>query len=46
MWILGIVGDWKNHFTKEQHEQFMELFDEKLKDYPVLNQKFAPYLKL
>ena len=26
----GVVGDWKNHFTAEQSEQFQQMYKEKM----------------
>jgi len=26
----GVVGDWKNHFTAEQNEQFQQMYEENM----------------
>ncbi|XP_067951896.1 sulfotransferase 1B1-like [Watersipora subatra] len=41
----GIVGDWKTHFTKEQHEQFMNHHNKELRNIPELYQRFIQYLQ-
>ncbi|XP_067951384.1 sulfotransferase 1C2-like [Watersipora subatra] len=45
MYRKGVVGDWRNHFTKEQHEQFMNHHNEELRNHPELHQKFIKYLQ-
>ena len=32
LFILGIVGDWKNHFTVTMKEDFERLYSEKMAD--------------
>ncbi|XP_067927946.1 sulfotransferase 1C2A-like [Watersipora subatra] len=41
----GLVGDWRNHFTREQHERFMRHYNQELQNYPELHQKFIQYLQ-
>ncbi|XP_067950889.1 sulfotransferase 1C2-like isoform X2 [Watersipora subatra] len=41
----GVVGDWKTHFTKEQHEQFMKHHNQELRNIPELHQRFIKYLQ-
>ncbi|XP_067952065.1 sulfotransferase 1B1-like isoform X2 [Watersipora subatra] len=46
MYRKGVVGDWRNHFTKEQHERFMNHYNQELRNHPELHQRFLKYLRL
>jgi len=41
--FLGIIGDWKNHFTMAENEAFDKLFAEKMKGSK-LKFRFEPSL--
>jgi len=42
--VTGIVGDWRNQFTEEQHRAFLSYFNQKLLDFPELRAKYLPYI--
>lgn len=34
---LGVVGDWKEHFTEEQKQAFEKIYQEKLSDSNIMH---------
>lgn len=30
--LLGVIGDWKNHFTEDQNKQFNEDYEKHMAD--------------